>query len=161
MKQTFTLAELHSHRGCYSKEMINYCVRGERTVSLDFILNHNEVKLTEKVWFISNNIELTPAEHNAIALGCAAIAVDMFGSDTKSNNPVVTGLLRTTLTNDVSIDNCMFIAGSKNQQYAYAIYAACSRDPYDRLYSAARSIELAGGEWVERLIQYWIETLVS
>lgn len=161
MKKVFTIAELQSHRGCYSREMISWCVRGERTVSLDFIINHSDVKLTEKAWFINNNIELTPNEHSELALGCARIAVDMFGSDTVSNNPVITGLLRTTLTNDVSIDNCMYIAGSKNQQYAYAIYAACSRDPFDRLYSAARSIELAGGEWVEKLIGYLIKTLVD
>lgn len=151
MKQSFTLTELYAHRGCYSKEMINYCARGKDTITIDFIINHTDMKLTEKVWFISNHAGLTPHEHDAIALGCTHIAVDMFA---KHNNSVITGLLRTATTLDTAIDNCMAIAGTKNQQYAFAIYAACSRDPYDRIYSAARAIELAGGVWIDGFIEY-------
>lgn len=157
MKQSFTLAELYAHRGCYSKEMINYCARGLGIVTLDFIINHSDMKLTEKAWFISNHIDMTPAEHSTFAVGCANIAVDMFGCDTKANAPVITGLVRTAITLDEAIDNCMRIAGSKVQRYAYVIYAACTRDPYDRIFSACNAVQLNESMYYEVKMLEWFK----
>lgn len=148
MKQSFTLTELYAHRGCYSKEMINYCARGKDTITIDFIINHTDMKLTEKVWFISNHAGLTPHEHGAIALGCASLAAGMYNMKYPASD------IFKALSDDNSISNVMVEAGNCNQQYAFAIYAACSRDPYDRIYSAAKAIELAGGVWIEGFIEY-------
>lgn len=167
MKTSFTLTELHTHRGCYSKEMINYCARGLGIINLDFIIEHDEMKLTEKAWFISNHIGMTPHEHQSFALGCATIAVDMYeavyvaksvgrlisvtiaGKLIPCNTDATLDIpshIRQSLTNDSSIPYAMKIAGSHTQQAAYAIYAACSRDPYDRIYSACNAIQLSGSE---------------
>lgn len=175
MKQSFTLTELYAHRGCYSKEMVSYCLRGKDSITIDEIINHTDMKLTEKVWFISNHSGLTPYEHGAIAYDCASLAVDMYETihSPKSNGRligvtiagqylecntdatlIVPSPVKQALDNDNYIDIAMSIASNCNQQYAFAIYAACSRDPYDRIYSAARSIELAGGVWIDGLIKY-------
>lgn len=141
MKTSFTLTELHAHRGCYSKEMINYCARGLGIINLDFIIEHDEMKLTEKAWFISNHIGMTPHEHAAFALGCATIAVDMY----EASYPSVLDV-RKALDNDTSIPYAMQVAAKHNRQAAYAIYSACTRDPYDRIHSAANAIELSGND---------------
>jgi hypothetical protein len=153
MKQSFTLAELYAHRGCYSKEMINYCARGLGIVTLDFIINHSDMKLTEKAWFISNHIDMTPAEHSAFALGCADIATTMFGVNKLL---MFKQIVKAAITDDEYIDKAMRIAGSCNQTHAYAVYAACTRDPYDRIFSACNAVQLAGKFWVE-CIENWMK----
>lgn len=180
MKQSFALTELYAHRGCYSKEMVNYCVRGLDVVTIEFIINHSDMKLTEKAWFISNHTGLTPHEHDAIAHGCATLAVDMYEHYHPERHPeragkligvtiegvtypcntdsilTITNPVRDALIIDTAVNEALRIAGTKNQQYAFAIYAACSRDPYDRIYSACRAIELAGGKWVESMLEYFL-----
>lgn len=138
MKTSFTLTELYAHRGCYSKEMINYCMRGQTTCTIDFIINHTDMKLTEKAWFISNHSGMTPHEHEAFALGCATLAVDMY----EASYPFVLDV-RKALDNDTSISYAMQVAAKHNRQAAYAIYSACTRDPYDRIHSAVNAIELS------------------
>lgn len=123
MKTIFTIPECFALRGCYTREQIAEIVHNKANITIQFIIDHPHIKLTEKAWWIINNCRLTPEELHQFSQRCAQIAFDQLPPETQVK--LKTDPQRTAQT--------------LGKPECYAAYALLTDDPQDKAFAATRS----------------------
>lgn len=149
MKLTFSNIEAIASRGpCISTEMA-YEITGGNAITLEHILATNHLDIVQKGWFIANACELSNIELIDFAFGCADIAVTLY--ETHRDSKVV----RLAMTRDDLIITASRLSACVTRDWAYAIYSATTRNPYDRIYSATAACRLLNQE--DKMLDFFKE----
>lgn len=123
MKTTFTIPECFALRGCYTREQIAEITHNKPHITIQFIIDHPHIKLTEKAWWIINNCQLTPEEQAKFATSCAEIALNELPDQIQQK--LKTDPQRT--------------AQALGKPQCYAAFALLTDDPQDKAFAATRS----------------------
>lgn len=137
MKKTFSENELQLRRGCYSREMIKEYLQGNTTVDIHFILDHPDMELTHKGWFLANKTELTTQQISNLAARATMLVLILL--EPLQNYQ---GILVPALTDPTLYPQVRQIAASLPKSHSYAPLAILAQDPYDRLFAATQAAQL-------------------
>lgn len=149
MKRTFSNSEALASRGpCVSTEMA-YEITGGNSITIDQVLATNHLDIVQKGWFIANACELSNIELIDFSYRCADIAIGKYLSHD------VNAIVRLSMFEDEYIVQAMSIASRMSRPYAYAIYSATTRNPYDRVYSATAACKLLNQE--DKMLNFFKE----
>lgn len=150
MKKVFTNQEALASRGpCVSTE-IAYEITGGNSITIDQVLATNHLDIVQKGWFIANACELSNIELIDFAFGCSDVAVTIMEDDYD-----VLSSVRYAMIEDEWIEKAMINASIMKRPYAYAIYSATTRNPYDRIYSATAACKLLTQE--DKMLNFFKE----
>lgn len=117
--------------------MIKEYLHGHTTVDIHFILDHTDMELTHKGWFLANKTELNAQQIETLAyIATAFIIVSL------------EGIKPYQLVLNKALDDTSFypqarnIAASLPKSHSYAPLAVLAQDPYDRLFAATQAAQL-------------------
>lgn len=148
MKTTFTPAEALARRGCYSREQAQPIIENKTSITTSYIIDHPRMLLTEKCWFLANQTELTPDELRSLAQSFAEASVKIY----EDTSPHPYESPRQSILDPTQIVYAQKLANYQSSPQAYAIYACTTRNPHDRIFSAAKAAELAGHPYDAKII---------